>query len=284
MPVFALSKAVYDKLGDEVTNELVEWLNAIDRRLREDYLDRLRLYNGWTHLHAGRREPFTLARDSAPQSNDPVTGELPHGAMMVRERLPFPRHAEQTMGMVSHTERWTAEQVRNLPDDGNRYEVVDGELLVTPSPRRVHQTAVGQLFVLLDTHARVHGIGLALVSPADIELDPHGMVQPDVFVEGLVDGAPSRDWNSGAPLLLAVEVLSPSTARADRVTKRLRYQRHGVPEYWIVDLDARTIERWRPDDQRPEILGDTITWQPLDAPPLQVDLAALFARIHGEAL
>ena len=187
------------------------------------------------------------------------------------------------MGMVQSTQRWTAEMVRNLPDDGNRYEVVDGELLVTPSPRRLHQRAVARLFVLLEAHVSAHGIGDALMSPADIELDPHGLVQPDVFVEGLVGGALPRDWNSGAPLLLAVEVLSPSTARADRVTKRLRYQRHGVPEYWIVDLDARTIERWRPGDERPEVLGDTITWQPPGAESLRIELAPLFARIHGEA-
>lgn len=187
------------------------------------------------------------------------------------------------MGMPQHVTRWTAEMVRALPDDGNRYEVVDGELLVTPAPSKPHQVAVGLLYSLLDQHARALGLGEALVSPADVELDPHGMVQPDVFVEGFVEGRPTHEWNVGAPLLLAVEVLSPSTARADRTVKRRRFQRATVPEYWIVDLDARVVERWRPGDERPEVLGETIEWRATPgAAPLTIALPPLFSRIHGE--
>lgn len=186
------------------------------------------------------------------------------------------------MGMAAPT-RWTAEMVRALPDDGNRYEVVDGELLVTPSPRRLHQRAVGRVHIVLATYLDEHRLGTVLVSPSDIELDPHGLVQPDLFVDGLVDGREVIEWNQGAPHLLFVEVLSPSTARSDRIKKRMRFQRAGIPEYWIVDLDARSIERWRPADERPEILSETITWQPVpDYPPLVIDLVAMFARIYGE--
>jgi len=189
------------------------------------------------------------------------------------------------MGMPLEATRWTADMVRALPDDGNRYEVVDGELLVTPAPAEGHQRAVAALLFELTLYARAHGGCEVLPSPADIELDPHGMVQPDVFVQGLVDGRPSVAWNTGAPLLLVVEVLSPSTARADRTTKRRRFQRARVPEYWILDLDARVIERWRPDDNRPEVLAETIAWRPEGAAePLTIDLPPLFARIHGERL
>ncbi|MBI1723138.1 MAG: Uma2 family endonuclease [Gemmatimonadetes bacterium] len=185
--------------------------------------------------------------------------------------------------MPQSATRWTAEMARALPDDGNRYEVVDGELLVTPAPRRLHQYAVIHLAAALLDYVRGADIGVVLTSPADIELDPHGMVQPDVFVEGLVGGRPARDWNTGAPLLLVVEVVSPSTARADRTIKRRRYQRAGIPEYWIVDPDARTIERWRPDDERPEVLSESITWRPSpEAEPLTIDLPSFFARNHGE--
>jgi Uma2 family endonuclease len=187
--------------------------------------------------------------------------------------------------MPEQATRWTADMVRALPDDGNRYEVVDGELLVTPAPADLHQRAVSLLLQILDPFARAQHLGEALPSPADIELDRHGLVQPDVFVRGLVHGRPAGGWDSGAPLLLVVEALSPSTARADRTTKRRRFQRAGIPEYWIVDLDARVIERWRPDDQRPEILSDRITWHPEGATePLAIDLQSLFARIHGERL
>lgn len=189
------------------------------------------------------------------------------------------------MGMPQHATRWTAEMVRTLPDDGNRYEVVDGELLVTPAPTRLHQRAASEVWRLLSEYVRGLGLGEALMSPADIELDPHGMVQPDVFVDGFVNGRPTNQWNVGAPLLLAVEVLSPSTARADRTIKRRRFQQAGVPEYWIVDLDARVIERWRPGDDRPEVLGETIEWHPTPvAEPLAIALPLLFGRIHGERL
>jgi len=188
------------------------------------------------------------------------------------------------MGMPQSATVWTAAMVRALPDDGNRYEVVDGELLVTPAPTWTHQRAVREVTVLLVAFLKDTDLGDALFSPADIELDPHGMVQPDVFVQGLVEGRPAGAWNVGAPLLLVVEVLSPGTARADRTTKRRRYQRAGVPEYWIVDADARLIERWRPGDERPDVLADTIDWRPAGAAaPLTIALGPLFARIHGEA-
>ncbi len=188
------------------------------------------------------------------------------------------------MVMPQSVTRWTAEMVRALPDDGKRYEVVDGVLLVTPAPRDLHQRAVIAVIVTLDPYVRSHRVGEVLTAPADIELDPEAMVQPDVFVQGFVEGRLSQGWNTGAPLWLVVEVLSPSTARADRTTKRRRYQRAGIPEYWIVDPDARTVERWRPGDERPEVLSESITWSPAPgSEPLTIDLAALFARIHGEA-
>jgi Uma2 family endonuclease len=188
------------------------------------------------------------------------------------------------MGMAAPIP-YTAEMARALPDDGNRYEVVDGELLVTPSPSDLHQRAVMALALLLDPYIRLLRLGETLSSPADLELDPFALVQPDLFVRGLVDGRLPRGWKPLAPLLLVVEVLSPSTARVDRTTKRVRFQRARIPEYWIVDLDARMIERWRPDDERPELLADSISWQPAaSADALAIDLHALFARIHGETI
>ncbi len=187
------------------------------------------------------------------------------------------------MGMAIPV-RYTADMVRALPDDGVRYEAVDGALLVTPSPARAHQRAVRELLVVLQAHVEQAGIGEALASPSDVELDERSLVQPDVYVEGSVDGRPAPDWNAGAPLLLVVEVVSPSSARADRILKRRRYQRARIPEYWIVDLDARTVERWRPDDDRPEVLSEQLTWQPPGAAdPLRLDLVGFFARVHREA-
>ena len=183
------------------------------------------------------------------------------------------------MGMPQPIADWTAARVLDLPDDGNRYEVVDGELLVTPAPSLPHQRAVRGLYDRLGPFVRAHQLGEVLLSPADIEFDDRTLLQPDLFVAPLVEGRPPRSWKEIRTLLLAAEVLSPSTARADRQVKRRRYQRHGVPEYWIVDLDARLVESWRPGDKRPEILTERLAWQPTpQLPPLELDLAGLFAE------
>jgi len=184
------------------------------------------------------------------------------------------------MGMPAQQTDWNAEMVRRLPDDGKRYEVLDGELFVTPAPSLRHQEAVGGLFARLDPYVRAHALGIALVSPADIEFSPRRLVQPDVFVARMTTRGRPREWRDISSLLLAVEVLSPSTARADRMRKRQVYQTQEVPEYWIIDLDARVVERWRPADERPEIVSETLVWHPeSSAPPLSIDLDALFADV-----
>ena len=184
------------------------------------------------------------------------------------------------MGMPAQQTEWTAELARALPDDGKRYEVLDGELFVTPAPRLLHQRAVMSLARILDAFVRDQGLGELFVSPAEVEFSSRRLLQPDVFVvparlEGRV-----REWRDIRGLLLAVEVLSASTARADRSRKRIIYQSERVPEYWIVDPDSRLVERWRPDDDRPEQLVGRLSWQPRpDVEPLEIDLGAFFAGV-----
>jgi Uma2 family endonuclease len=187
------------------------------------------------------------------------------------------------MGMTHLTHAWTPDEVRALPDDGRRYEVVSGELLVTPAPSLPHQEAVGRLFRLLSAYTEAAGVGHTLISPADIEVEAGALVQPDVFVGALLAGRRPRSWADFGRLLLAVEVLSPSTARADRTVKRRLFQRTGVPEYWILDVDARLVERWRPHDERPELVTDALLWHPNpNQAALRLDLPAFFAEVHGE--
>ena len=184
------------------------------------------------------------------------------------------------MGMPHTAERWTADRVRALPDDGNRYELVSGELVVTPSPAYRHQSAVTALAVHLRPWLQEAGIGEVLVSPADLSFGEDELLQPDLFAFRTDLGARPRSWSDIQSLVLAIEVLSPSTARYDRGLKRRRYQRGGVAEYWIVDLDARLIERWRPDDSRPEILTTTIAWTPVEnGPTLEISLVDLFSAV-----
>lgn len=189
------------------------------------------------------------------------------------------------MVMPRASEAWTAEAVRALPDDGKRYELIDGELVVTPAPRYAHQRAVLRLLLLFESWFREVPSLEVLMSPADISLGEDEILQPDVFVYATSDRHPVRDWRDISALLLVVEVLSPTTARYDRQLKRRRYQRAGVPEYWVVDLDARLIERWRPSDERPEILTNQLRWTPNpdQTACLTIDLSSFFTQILGDA-
>ncbi len=188
------------------------------------------------------------------------------------------------MGMPHTAERWTADRVRALPDDGNRYEVIGGELFVTPAPSALHQRAVSVILFALMSYMRGKTWGEVLTSPADISFHTDMLVQPDVFVAPPgVGGRRVRHWPEIRGLLLAVEVLSPSTARADRQVKCRLYLEERVPDYWIVDLDARVVERWRPGDDRPEIVATTLTWRPdPSAAPFHLDLPAFFLEVLGE--
>jgi Uma2 family endonuclease len=187
------------------------------------------------------------------------------------------------MAMPQVPAKWTADLVRALPDDGNRYELVDGALLVTPAPSLRHQETVFALIRRLDPYVLRRGLGRLLASPADISLGEDEILQPDLFVAPLIAGRRPDNWKDVHGLLLAVEVLSPSTARYDRHDKRKRFQRAGVPEYWIVDLDNRRIERWGPGDLQAEIITETLSWHPEGASEsLVIDLPRLFLEVWGE--
>lgn len=156
---------------------------------------------------------------------------------------------------------------------------MNGELLVTPAPRLVHQESVAILLMALRTYCAREHVGHALASPSDVELEPEFLSQPDVFV------MPPEEWRRarGERIVrrpsLAVEVLSPNSAGHDRVRKRPAYQRN-VPEYWIVDPDAPLVERWRPADDRPEILTERLEWLPAGAATaLGIDLPGFFAQV-----
>jgi Uma2 family endonuclease len=184
------------------------------------------------------------------------------------------------MGMPANQwpdQDWTAELVRSLPDDGNRYELIDGVLLVSPSPVNRHQRAVRMLLIALQSYCERHDLGEALASPSDIELSPKDLVQPDVFVTGTIVSS----WSDARDLRLAVEVISPSSRHTDRFVKRPRYQRERIPEFWIVDQETRVFERWRPDDKEPEVITDVMTWQPLsDIPALSIPLGEFFDKAN----
>ena len=180
------------------------------------------------------------------------------------------------MGMAAPT-YWTAEMVRALPEDGNRYEVVHGELLVTPAPRLPHQVVVTRLVGHLFDYLAANPIGVVLASPAGISWGRGDvLVQPDVFVVA-TDEARTLQWDKLRRLLLVAEVLSPSSNRADRFVKRRRYHEAGVPVYWIVDADLQCVEIWTPEAEFPYTETERVSWHPAGAERAFVlSLAELF--------
>lgn len=184
------------------------------------------------------------------------------------------------MHMPTVKRRWTVADLDDLPDDGARYEVIDGELFVTPSPSLLHQRAIVVLYSLLEPYLSAARLGDVVVAPADVTFSPTRLVQPDLFVIPMANGRRPVRFEDVGRLSLAVEVLSPSTARADRVAKRTIYREEGVSEYWIVDLDARTIERSTPEDAYVDVMAEQLSWLPEGASAaLDVDLVAYFARV-----
>ena len=170
--------------------------------------------------------------------------------------------------------------VNALPDDGNRYEVIDGKLFVTPAPALVHQRAAARLYSALWEYADSLRLDI-MIAPAAVTFSKRREVQPDLLViPRKADGTLATRFADVGVLLLAVEILSPHTKRVDRMVKRALYQEEGVRDYWMVDTDARCIERWAPESAEAERFTEAIKWQPVVArEPLLVDLNAYFDAV-----
>ena len=131
-----------------------------------------------------------------------------------------------------------------LPNDGRRYEIHEGELSMTPAPSPQHQRILRELFRILDTHVRTLGLGEVFFAPIDVILSDVSIVQPDiVYLTTERSRLVTSRGIEGAPALV-VEILSPSTAQIDRHAKLQLYAGHGVPHYWIVDGETRSIEAY----------------------------------------
>jgi Uma2 family endonuclease len=139
--------------------------------------------------------------------------------------------------------QWTYDDYKRLPNDGWRYEVIEGELLMTAAPSTKHQKTAARLFGSLYHHVQPRGLGEVFFSPIDVILpDLASPVQPDIlFVSRERLDIVREDFIEGPPDLI-VEILSPSNWLADRREKFRVYALAGVREYWIVDTDARTVE------------------------------------------
>ncbi|MDB4881279.1 MAG: hypothetical protein JWL95_45, partial [Gemmatimonadetes bacterium] len=166
------------------------------------------------------------------------------------------------------------------------YELIDGELLVTPSPGSSHATAVTELTAILLDYLRRERVGVLFLSPSDLELRPGTITQPDLFIVPVGNEPPEwgeGGWSDVGSLLLAVEIISPSSVRTDRITKRDYYLDVGVPDYFIVDVDARIIEWWTQRQDTPRVLRDQLAWHPIGAKTaLTIRLPEFFDRISEQ--
>jgi len=173
---------------------------------------------------------------------------------------------------------WTYSEYARLPDDGNRYEVLDGEVLMTPSPGTRHQRIAAELFVRLRAYVQANQLGemfwdLDLLFVAGQFLRPDMLFGPNAEAHRLTDRGVE-----GVPGLV-VEIASPSSKRIDRLKKSARYADFGIPEYWVVDPDDRVVLVWAFDvgATDPRTDAEQVLWQPDPAVlPLELKLASLF--------
>lgn len=175
----------------------------------------------------------------------------------------------------------TYDDLVQMPADGNRHEIIDGELFVTAAPMKKHQKLLYRLTRVVAAHVAAGRLGEVYFAPVDVRLATNGIVQPDLLFirrdrlhiylpSGLVEGAPD----------LVVEILSPTTRSVDLTRKADLYAREGVPEYWIADPDttALTVYALRDGTYEP-VATEPGTVRSLVLPELVVDLDVRFADL-----
>lgn len=182
---------------------------------------------------------------------------------------------------------WTYEEFARLPDDGNRYEVIAGELYVTPAPGSIHQRVQYRLAAMFENFCDEHGVGTMYGAPYDVVFAEGDYLEPDlIFVRRDREHIIQKHAAVGTPDLV-VEILSDATARRDRGIKRERYAAYGVPEYWIIDTEAKQIEVLRltgGDLRRAEMATDFLRWRPVPGgPELVIDVPHLLRPVNDHS-
>lgn len=181
------------------------------------------------------------------------------------------------MAVSTQLKVWSLEELHSLPDDGNKYELIHGELFVTPAPTMRHETILARLTRLLDPYVARHGLGYVFRARAVVRLRPRSEVEPDLFVSH-----PGSSYDDAPIPSLVVEVHSPYTQRRDQDQKRRFYLEDlKVPEYWMVDPRHRTVMVARPG--LPDLVtGKQVSWNPAGtSETLTLDVQSLFdADVH----
>ncbi|HKN67731.1 MAG TPA: Uma2 family endonuclease [Gemmatimonadaceae bacterium] len=170
---------------------------------------------------------------------------------------------------------WTLEELHRLPDDGNKYELIRGELFVTPPPSVDHEEVLARLSALLTTYVEQHSLGRVYHPRAVIRFEG-SEAEPDLMVRHVPHGARGNAWEKLPPPRLVIELLSPTTRRRDLVAKREYYLDAGVGEYWVIDSERREIHVIRREEEE-SVARESLEWRPSTVPPMTLDIATLFA-------
>ena len=179
------------------------------------------------------------------------------------------------MAMSMPAKSWTLEELHRLPDDGNKYELVRGELFVTPPPSVDHEEVLARLSAILSVYVEKHGVGRVYHPRAVIRFEG-SEAEPDLMIRAASSGVHGNAWEKLPPPLLVVEALSPTTRRRDLVNKREYYLDAGAGEYWVLDNERREIRVIR-SGVEDAVARELLVWRAAPTEPLVLDVAALFA-------
>ncbi|MCU0646722.1 MAG: Uma2 family endonuclease [Gemmatimonadaceae bacterium] len=171
---------------------------------------------------------------------------------------------------------WTVEDLASFPDDGPRYELLHGELLLMPLATSPHQRVAKDLVYLLEVWCRAT-TGWDVRAPASVPIGRTTQLEPDAALYP-IERYSRADWAALPVPALVIEVLSPSTRARDRHRKRPTYLQHGVGEVWTVDVDARFIERWSARSDFPVLEQQSFEWTPAPGMP---SMLVAFDEVFG---
>jgi Uma2 family endonuclease len=175
---------------------------------------------------------------------------------------------------MAESTTWTLEELHRLPDDGNKYELVRGELFVTPPPSVGHESIGSVLHSILEPYVSGQRLG-RIYRPRAVVRAEGSEVEPDLMVRPFPTKV-SDDWEDAPLPILVVEIVSESTRRRDYGQKRAFYVDLGIPEYWVVNREERSIRVIRREEDD-VVVRDSLRWRPSAAvQPLVVDVLALF--------
>jgi Uma2 family endonuclease len=179
---------------------------------------------------------------------------------------------------------FTVADYMDLPDDGKRYEVLEGELVMSPSPSRRHQIVLGNLYMLLRQHVRERELGIVFLSPFDVVLSAVTVCEPDLLYVSKARAEIVTDPNvQGAPDL-SIEIISPSGTKYDRVVKRKIYEEAKTAHYWLVDPEQKTVEELVLNASGKFVPGAALdlpeeVFRPACFPELSLPLARIFEDV-----